>query len=245
MNSAIDPRIQSRDWRWRQSLWMLPGFLCCGLLTWLSFLIIAVQARKRAWWIACAGYAAVAAVAVGLTALSPSDLPEGESTAPARAGTWILLAAWLVGVVHMLIVNRDWLLWKAGPVPWYQAATTPPPEYNVAPGISVPPPDTFYAPPPSDQGAVAGPVAKLPEPRAVQSVRVNTATPEELATALEIPLDRAQSLVAARTAGMTFRSAEQVRVLLDLQPHEWVRVRGRIDLTTPPRPGGSGRVLDV
>ncbi|HKY16543.1 MAG TPA: hypothetical protein VJM33_16570 [Microthrixaceae bacterium] len=109
--------LQDRDWRRRNSMWMLPALACCGLLTWTSFLYIGVKAKRPSWLAAAAFYGVVFvlyAVLVG-TAPEAADGSPNMSAWPRTAGTICFFVVWLGGIVHALIVNPQWLSFLASP----------------------------------------------------------------------------------------------------------------------------------
>ncbi|WP_147425207.1 serine/threonine-protein kinase [Bailinhaonella thermotolerans] len=93
-------------WKLAHSLWMLPVLLL-GMFTWVSFLYIGARARRRAWlvWggvylvLAVTGFAAVA------------NTPEDHWLSDAAVG--FVLATWVGGVIHAMIVNPERLRLRA------------------------------------------------------------------------------------------------------------------------------------
>jgi hypothetical protein len=115
-------------------MWLLPTVVCCGLLTWASFLYIGVRAKRRSWLAAAALYGAVFVVYLVVVGTAP----EGADGSPDMSGwlrttaTSCLLAVWIGGIVHALIVNRQWLALQASPkalasVAWSPSTSTPNP----------------------------------------------------------------------------------------------------------------------
>jgi hypothetical protein len=97
--------LASRRWRLRHSLWLLVPVLSVGILTWAAFLYVGVRARRPAWWIAGIVYAA--ALALVLVLDETSARRPGEPTS--GWGGALLLAIWVAGSLHALIINKDWL----------------------------------------------------------------------------------------------------------------------------------------
>jgi hypothetical protein len=79
--------------------------LSVGILTWAAFLYVGVRARRPAWWIAGLVYAA--ALALVLVLDETSARRPGEPTS--GWGGALLLAIWVAGSLHALIINKDWL----------------------------------------------------------------------------------------------------------------------------------------
>jgi len=106
-------RPQNPWWRIRQSAWLL-AMLPLGLTTWAGFLYIGVIARRRAWLLASAAYGAPAALMLILIATAPTDA-QGEyiDSWQDSLGMVVMMVTWLVGLAHALIVNRDWLTFRA------------------------------------------------------------------------------------------------------------------------------------
>jgi hypothetical protein len=116
-STPYDRQPRPPDWRWnaRHSLWLL-STLPVGLTTWAGFLYIGVRAHSRSWQRIAIAYGVVTLaflifIAVGL----PKDA-DGR----ARTDTWqnyvgvvIMVVLWFGGIIHGLIVNIDWLNWRA------------------------------------------------------------------------------------------------------------------------------------
>lgn len=117
------------DWRWkaRHSRWLwltLPA----GLTTWVGFLYIGLQAKRRSWiWLAVV-YGIGAMALVALIAAAPTD--ESGETLP---GTWQYVAGqiamaivWIGGSIHAFLVNVSWLKWRASTPPMPPPPPPPP-----------------------------------------------------------------------------------------------------------------------
>jgi hypothetical protein len=95
------------SWRWRlrHSLWLLVPVLSVGILTWAAFLYVGVRGRRPSWWIAGIVYA-VALLAVFVldetSARQPNEYVSGWGGA-------LLLAIWVAGSLHAVIINGEWL----------------------------------------------------------------------------------------------------------------------------------------
>lgn len=107
-----DSPLRSRLWRAWHSAWVVPALLGCGFWTWLSFLYIGIRARRRNWLLIAVAYAALLVGAISVAGISNSPW------ATNLAGTW-LLALWVGGSVHALLVNRSYLRWRSSRTPWY------------------------------------------------------------------------------------------------------------------------------
>jgi hypothetical protein len=146
--SSQDPaqKLRSVWWRIGHSAWMLPSILCIGILTGASFLYIGVRARRKAWWIPGIVYLVVGVgcfIAFGVS-------EEGSLQQDLTLGG--LLAIWLGGITHAVIINREWLRWYAYyGSPWYRQSPVagyplaPPGGYAAPPGYA--PPGGYAAPP--------------------------------------------------------------------------------------------------
>ncbi len=109
--------LDDRAWRRRNSMWLLPTVLCCGLLTWGCFLFVGVRAKRRSWLTAAAVYG-VAVVAYFVLIETGPKAPDGTSDTSSWQGTvgsLFFLAVWFGGAVHALIINRQWLAFLAAP----------------------------------------------------------------------------------------------------------------------------------
>ena len=244
--------LADRDWRRRNSLWLLGPILGFGTVTWLSFLYIGRKAKRTDWLVAGGLYAVAAAVCFYFV-----DRTEGPDGKPNEWLSGVLVALWGVGVVHGLMSNRAWLTWRSrNNVPWYEqgtatsaSATTSAPHsapLDAPTGLALDTAD-YYAPRPQ-AATPAQPPAQAPAP-AVARVDVNSAGPVELAGLPGLTVDRARRVVAARDARNGFGSIEEFAEAAGLAPHEHARLRPSLMCTpraTPRRPDGpgSGRVVD-
>jgi len=119
-------------------MWLLPTLLCCGVLTWASFLYVGVRAKQRAWLYAAAVYGAVSVAYFVLVDMAPkaADGSTSSSGWQSTAGTILFLAVWLGGSVHALIINPQWLSFLASPpdlAPTSRFAPSPP----ISPGMTL------------------------------------------------------------------------------------------------------------
>lgn len=91
------PRI-GFGWTLLRSAWVIPSIAGAGILTWAGFLFIGIKERRARWLISAAAWLAWAILLYNLMRSLP-DLPYG---AP-------IFFAWVGGIVHSLIANREWL----------------------------------------------------------------------------------------------------------------------------------------
>jgi Helix-hairpin-helix motif len=257
--SSQDPaqKLRSVWWRISHSAWMLPSILCIGILTGASFLYIGVRARRKAWWIPGIVY-----LVVGLGCFVAFGVAEDDSfQADLTIGG--LIAIWLGGITHAILINREWLRWYAYyGSPWYRQTPiagypfAPPGGYAAPPGY---PPQAsalqhgapqYYSHGPVAQPAPAQP-APAPAPSApVGPLDVNLATPEQFASLPGFDAARAQWTIAERNMRRAFGSVEEFAAAAQLAPHEFAQLRGMV--VCPPHqwpndqtPPTSGRVVDV
>lgn len=109
--------LQDRDWRRRNSMWMLPVVTCCGVLTWTSFLYIGIRA-KRPSWLAAAGFYGLAFVLYYILVSAAPTATDGSPDTSGwqyTAGASAFFVVWIGGIVHAAIVNRQWLSYLAAP----------------------------------------------------------------------------------------------------------------------------------
>jgi helix-hairpin-helix protein len=243
---SIMPDAQPRlGWRIVRSLWLIGPLVGFGCLGGASFIYIGLRARRPAWWISGVAY-------LGLSIAAVSLIDRGEQTTTrGTVAVWVLIAAWLVSIVHAGLVNPAWLQWQAThggilSLPRMVQLPGPAPSTSTAPlpGI-VPDPAEFYAPSDRPPTSSAGP---LPDPHPLGSagpVDVNTASAEQLATLPGLDLARAQRVVALREARRGFASVNEFASAAELAPHEFVHTQRLVVCIPRPHQGSLGRVLDV
>jgi caspase domain-containing protein len=107
------PDARSGRWKVRHSIWLL-ATLPLSVTTWAGFLYVGVRAKQRSWIVAAIAYGIALVVALTLSGMAPS-----ESEGDAEAASWesavaggILATLWIGGIVHGLIINREWLRWR-------------------------------------------------------------------------------------------------------------------------------------
>lgn len=112
------PLPRDRGWRTLHSLWLLPNVLCCGFTTWIGFLYIGTRTQNRVWLMSAFAHFSGAVLLIALILTSgPTDSDIKGGAAPRTAtqelfNTWgqvALIALWLAGVVHSLLVRRQFL----------------------------------------------------------------------------------------------------------------------------------------
>jgi hypothetical protein len=107
--------LADREWRLRNSAWILLPILSCGTLTFAGFTYIGVKAKRREWWIAGIVYAVLTGVAVAL-----SNEHSAAPTTRSQISSAVMMVVFLGGSVHSILVNRAWLRWRSEHAkPWY------------------------------------------------------------------------------------------------------------------------------
>jgi hypothetical protein len=154
--------LADRGWRLLHSLWLLAPIASLGLLTWAGFAYIGVKARRRAWCIAAIVYAVGLGVAI---ALPSGKGPSGPELSDLAAG--FAMAVWIGGIVHGVMVNKEWLRWRAeNTTPWYSQPAGGQVPAPSAPASAVPPqiaamgidPARYYSGPAGGTGYPSAPM---------------------------------------------------------------------------------------
>lgn len=242
--TSAESLLQDRDWRIKNSLWILGTlFCCCG--TWASFLYVGISAKRQSWLIAAAGYGAAT---IGLTALigSAPTAPDGatdSSSWQSNVGTLLVLAVWLGGFVHAVVINRTWLRIKAvsDSSPWHatqsHGAVSAAPARGAmnAPGLAhLPPPPTSVPFPPAPP-PYAGPVGGGVEPSSRDDrspIDVNLASLSDLLGLAGLDADSAERAILARQRQDGFRSVEEFISAAQLPPHISENLRDRLTVSS-------------
>lgn len=169
-NTESRSPIASRKWRIRHSAWLLAPMLGMGIFSFVGFLYTALRVRNRKFWIAflisCLG--SVAAF------ISPSIW--NQRNGYSGLGGAIILAVWSGLFVFAIILNRDYLRWRANRTEsnaWYNQPVNQGMQAPAAPARQVQPhqpapsgPGTaflgvnnsrYYAPPTGEPPVPAGP----------------------------------------------------------------------------------------
>lgn len=129
--------LQDPSWRRRHSAWLLAPILGLGVFGCIGFLYIAARTGSRRLWITAAVYCAISVpLAVSLT-LAPENRPL------ATVNGLVLMTLWVGGTIHGIIVNRQYLRWRANSRPWYvtgasHAQTAPSPAFYTQPQPAAP-----------------------------------------------------------------------------------------------------------
>ncbi|MFT4009183.1 MAG: helix-hairpin-helix domain-containing protein [Nocardioidaceae bacterium] len=286
-SSSPSNPLADRNWRLRHSVWLLPAILCCGLLSFISFIYAAIRVRTKKFWTAAlisSIGSAIAWTAVALLSETSDEVGGATATKAGEGGSWgagIAIAIWAGLLVYGLFLNRDYLRWRAaqeGANAWYhqpaggQASPNYGPTAPVMPQATPPqpflgvdtsqyfaptqtPPPTAPAPPPPRQS----PPVAAPSRASTRPIDINVATPGEIAVATTLEDAAVRRIVNARIERGGFRSIDELAAAAALQPHEFVKVQGRVtfgpfiaaatppsESTTPepPTAPGNGRILD-
>ncbi len=266
MNQPYDvtpaQRLRDRGWRLRHSLWLLGPTLGVSLLTGAAFLYIGIKARRRAWWIP--GIVYVLTLGVGFSLAGGA-----ETSVRSDWSAGILAAVWIGGIIHALLVNKDWLRWRAQNAdPWYaqeRVATSEVfPQNDSTPaeisGLGVAT-DRFYSnsrpatvhdmPSTQAQSPASPPPGAPSSPPEPSKVDVNTASVSDLIRLPGIDPSRATTIISTRERSGPFPTPEAFAAAGGLQPHEFSRVRNLVvcgrgnGSESQGQSGGTGRVLDV
>jgi hypothetical protein len=254
--TTAEERLKNRNWRLRNSLWVV-GTLAFGCLAWAGFLYVGIVAKRRSWLIASAAYAIGIVASIALMSAAPKLAIGGtdSSSWQSRIATLLLLAVWLGGFVHALLINRTWLRVKAGlgSEPWYavggQAAVNGRSESQGGHdpyGMGV---DTsqYYAPAPplpsrteveanatlsprpgegtSEVPVAGGPSVTASSPARDVPINVNTASLAELLGRLGLDPGSAEKALVERHRMGGFASVDQFVQVTGLPPHVYARVR--------------------
>ncbi|MET8832771.1 helix-hairpin-helix domain-containing protein [Micromonospora sp. NPDC004540] len=250
----------SRDWRIRQSLWLLLPILGCSCLGGAGLIYVGLRARRAAWWIPGIVYMLVGWAAFAVT--GESD----QQSALSSVATAVVLASWIANILHACLINPAWLRWRASHTPWYAQPTAPPPTWpgNPYPPTTAPPTiadlttsaQAYYGAGPAATSVpqqpappVTPPAPPSPPATAPRPLDVNAATFEELAALPGFGTERASRVLAERHHRRGFGSIEDFAMVANLAPHEFAHLRNLLTCTPPPQPPAGysphGRVLDV
>lgn len=256
--------LRDSSWRMRHSAWLLAPILGLGVFGCIGFIYIAARTRSRKLWTIAAIYCAISVVvSIGLT-VAPSAGPLSTAVGV------VLLALWVGGTIHGVILNREYLRWRATSRPWYASAYQGTmPTYGAPLG---PPQQTSAAQPPFGlntqqyfaPAAAPAPAPTVPAPAVTRppepsprstapspKVDINTADAAALARIPGLDAQWAAHIVTVRTARNGFSSIEDFTAAVGIQPHHLVRVRDHL-MCSPVRPQPSpnlqpptrGRIVD-
>lgn len=273
-SAAPSTLLADKKWRRRHSAWLLAPILGCGLLSFVGFLYIAVRAQTKKLWFGAA-ISGVGSAVVWLVMALSGDLKDTSGTAASGDtsvadtssgwGSGVALAIWAALLVYAILLNRDYLRWRAGYTEsraWYNQPTensttgygtgypaAPSNQSHAhAPGfLGVSQSDYFTAPaqpsappvhqpPPQQSPQYAPPTVQSPAPRPTVSVDVNSATAETLVAKLGIDSSLALRVVAVRHERGGFSNLDDLAATAGLQPHEFLKFRNKVTFgASPPR----------
>lgn len=258
--------IADKSWRRRHSAWLLAPILGFGILSFVGFLYVAIRVQAKKFWVAAAVGSTGSAVVWIVMALS-GDLDETSGTGTKAAasstdttsdwGAGVALAVWAALLVYAVVLNRDYLRWRAGLTDskaWYNQHTP-----NTASGYGQPPvvgqphvptpgflgvnqndyyaaspaPVTSPAPayptqPPQPPAAAAPRVDQAPPAPPFSPLDVNSATADVLARSLGVEFGLASRVVAVRDNRGGFANVDDMVSAVGLQPHEFLKFRDRV-----------------
>lgn len=236
MNQASDgPR--TLVWRLVRSAWQLPAFLLLGFGTWASFLYIGKTAQNTKWKRAAFGYGAALILAFAI-----SDGAAELETTRDDISAYIVIAVWLVGIVHSIRVNKQWLAWCS--------------ERDAGSGGSPLASRNLPAPQPRLQNQVP----LVPENLALRdmerinqsqasasfsSVDLNACSLDDLVSTLGLTTQQAIQVLETRASLGGYSAIEQLMTEAKMEPHVFVTVRDRIVVARRAENRRLGRRLDL
>lgn len=97
-----------RLWRLRHSLWVLAPILGFGYLSFVGFAYCAARVRTPAWIVAAICSTVLTVVGYILVAVWTD-----ASGAPTTAAIVYNIDLWLASIIFAIVVNRDYLAWRA------------------------------------------------------------------------------------------------------------------------------------
>lgn len=259
VSSSVNKRLSSTRWRIINSWWIYPPILSLGLLNWLGFLSAALRTGMKRYKVWTVIYATTLVAFFALSSRS-------------SLAAVLLLFNWIVPTVHAVRWNRQYLIDLANRGVKLPTVATSGQFSQIQPGSPMNQPefmgvrrDEYYA---SGSPVITDTLAANPavSPSASNSsevvsgynddsdlstneVNVNTASTHQLVASIGMAPQLAEKIVAIRKARGPYRDLEDLVQTANLQPHEMVRVRGKLAFSEPApdirmhgHPGG--RVLD-
>ena len=238
-------------WRRRHSAWLLAPILGFGLFSFIGFLYCAIRIRNAKWWRIAGVTAILSAIGWVLMSLFSESQPGVEQTGPGRdLASGYMLALWVGMIIYGVIVNRDYLRWRASQTEsnaWYNQPAESRPVASLAP----PPTQTAWTQPPpirpetayplnvdsreyyTPQPTISGPPLaasgyRAPRATGPTTVDVNSGDTAALASATGLDLASAERVIRARDQRRGFRDLEDLVAAANLQPHELIRLRERV-----------------
>lgn len=216
--SLQDAPLQNRAWRTRHSAWLLAPLLGIGVFTFVGFVYVALRIRHRKYWTIAGAYVAVTALALVLVGVSS----DGDATS--TLGGMLLLGLWAGGIVHGLVLNRDYLEWRSRSRPWFVASD---------PGAPLTAPPRVRSN--SAVAALSRPVetATADVNTAVVDVNtsaidVNTATAAVLSALPGLDADWARHILDVRAARHGFSDVDDFAAAVRLYPQQLARLRDHV-----------------
>lgn len=216
-----EQKLLSRAWRWRHSAWLLAPVLGFGVFSAAGFVYIAARAKRPAWWLAAGVYAAL-----GLTGTVLADASDGGSFAGG-----ILVLTWGASIVHGIVVNPQYLRWRAAHGPWYAQRVEP------APQPAGPVPHAARAWPAGPAGSSAWAAPPAPDRDRRGPLDLNTATAQELSRLPGVDPWLTHRILSARMAHGPFRDLEDFVRCTGLVREQAERIAPHVVVDPPPRLG--------
>ncbi|WP_422758972.1 ComEA family DNA-binding protein [Paenarthrobacter sp. C1] len=234
-----EEKLCSRSWRLRNSAGVLWSILSFGLLTGVNFLIRGVKSKNKLWIGMGIGFLLVG---VGVMVTS-SMIDSGTKAAPKSSPEltiwgWVMFTSFIGGVIASFVTNKKWLIWKAhvDDRKWYAKAGASQPTSNTSPAHGYNPnaAAAAFATPPAPAPHTQQPTyvapAEYTSPAAApgEGINVNTATPQELVTALGVDNETANRIVGTRQQLGSFTSFEQLISKAQVPPHLLIPHRNKL-----------------
>lgn len=251
--------VQDPKWRLRHSAWLLAPILGLGVFGCIGFVYIAVRTRNRRLWKIAAIYSGVSVLlAVSLSTVS-------AASAMNSINGLLVIALWIGGTIHAVILNREYLTWRATSRPWYANATVPNPatpyeqQERAAPPLQHLGMDTqqYFAPTPTPSPTPTNTAAAVntrptPSPGPTGPIDVNNADEAALAKVPGLDSQWARHIVAVRSSRRGFASLADFTEAVGIQPHHLIRVQNHITFSPIRPPEGQhqsrptrGRIVDI
>lgn len=250
--------LQDRSWRLRHSAWLLAPILGFGAFGFVGFVYIATRTRSRRLW----KFAAIYSTVSGLLMISLTMVSSGSTMSGING--LLLIALWLGGTIHAVILNREYLSWRATSRPWYAGAATTPHEPQPQPatqplqrlGMDT---QQYFAPVASPSPAPTyrpvvqpGPMPSADVASPAQLVDVNLADEAALANVPGLNDQWARHIVAVRSNRRGFASLTDFTQAVGIQPHHLIRVQNyltfspiqTLETQSQSRPT-RGRIVDI
>ncbi|MFE5291848.1 ComEA family DNA-binding protein [Isoptericola sp. NPDC056618] len=220
----------------------------------MGFVYVGLRVRTRKFWIAMVIGCAVSAA---LWIFTPDSDPNTEGEQVSDLGAGLIFFGWVGLILYGAIINRAYLRWRATRTEahaWYNqsssSAASPGTPFaahstSAAPQASVLGVDTgqYLAAPPSTTAPVdtSSPSAAVAPHRAATAVPVdvNGCSADELTLAAGGDSALAAHIIAVRDERGGFRDLNDLIAAVGLQPHEMVKIRGRVHFGPPPASPGN------